>query len=505
MKSEQLSKKAHVISFNPDGEYYFQKGMAAYQKGDLKRACKFIERAIVFKPDEVEYLCQQAAILTELEEYEASTALLKKVIYELDDKMTECHFFMANNYAYLGLFHEALQEVKAYLSLEPNGMYWQEADELLRLLLSEAGDDFEEEASYVSAHERGRRALEHGHYAEAMTLFRKVIKEKPDFWAAQNNLAIAYFSMGLSEKALDILYHVLKYDGGNIHALCNMATFYFQMGDQAKLRETLDRLDKLYPYFPEHCGKLGSTYLFIGEYDRAFQWLLAAEKTGARTDQAFYFWLALSAYRTGRPDVAKRAWKQVDFFRDKPFHPFQYGKVQDMLFEDDAKSNFMVHSLLLEEIRNGSRAEQLFSLFYLYHLGEKEWLAEAAGKTRGGTLRLVATRLLAAAEHEKKDESLSIMLQVQEYLTEGRPIVNHCELYAFWAVVDNLLEGERQVDVPGWTATLIYLWEKEAGVRTSQAKNAKLTGTTVYRIRKHVDELTVALEKHRKSNLTVLK
>ncbi|WKB35226.1 tetratricopeptide repeat protein [Terrilactibacillus sp. S3-3] len=279
MKSELISKKARVISFNPDGEYYFQKGMAAYQKGDLRRACKYIERAIVFKPNEVEYLCQQAAILTELEEYEASTALLKKVIYELDDKVTECHFFMANNYAYLGQFYEALQEVKTYLSLEPNGLYGQEADELFRLLLSEAGDDFEEEASYISAHERGRRALEHGHYAEAMSLFRKVIKEKPDFWAAQNNLAIAYFSMGLSEKALDILHHVLKYDGGNIHALCNMATFYFQMNNnQEKLKETLGRLDKLYPYFPEHCGKLGSTYLFIGEYDHAFRWLTAAEK-----------------------------------------------------------------------------------------------------------------------------------------------------------------------------------------------------------------------------------
>ncbi|WKB35225.1 hypothetical protein QS257_16540 [Terrilactibacillus sp. S3-3] len=87
----------------------------------------------------------------------------------------------------------------------------------------------------------------------------------------------------------------------------------------------------------------------------------------------------------------------------------------------------------------------------------------------------------------------------------GRPIVNHCELYSFWAIVDKLLEGEQQVDVPGWTATLIYLWEKEAGIRTSQAKNAKLTGTTVYRIRKHVDELKFALDKNWQSNLSIIK
>jgi len=285
---ERSTKKARVISFIPDGEFYYQKGITAYQKGDLNRAKKFVERAINFNPRDPEYLCQEAAILAELELYEESNQLLKKVVKELDDSMTECYFFMANNFAYLGRYEEAIRELKKYFSLDPQGGFIQEARELYRVLSLESNSIMQEEESYIADHEKGRQALERGHYQKAIYFFKKVIKDRPKFWAAYNNLAIAYFSMGEVSKGFETLEQVVEEDPGNIHALCNMATFYDQLNDHDNLTKVMSTLDKLNPLFPDHRNKLGATYFFVGEDERAYRWLKSADLGCSYWDQPFY-------------------------------------------------------------------------------------------------------------------------------------------------------------------------------------------------------------------------
>ncbi|RYL95782.1 tetratricopeptide repeat protein [Sporolactobacillus sp. THM7-4] len=494
MKEGKNSDKAQVISFHPDGEFFFKKGMACYQRGELENASRYIERALSFKPNEVEYLCQQAAILSELEQYESSISLLKKVVYELDDNMTECYFFMANNYAYLGEFQEALEEVNTYLALEPNGAFQHEAMELYQMLTDETGN-MAEESSFVSTHERGRRALEHGRYEEAINLFQDVIKDEPDFLAAQNNLTIAYFSIGETDQAIGTAMHVLERDPGNIHALCNLATFFYDLDDKKNLNEILKRLDHLYPFFPEHCGKLGSTYLYVCDYEKAYEWLTFAKKNGARVDQVFSFWMALAAYHVGRMDLAEKNWENVDFFSNKPFHPFKYNKIQEMMFEPGANGNFMVRDLLKREIWESNQSYQLFSLFYLSHAGDEELLAEAAENGPNPAVKTVARRLLRERLDERPSGRLQIMREVERQLGGGKETIKHAELYSFWAVADTVIDQDSEIDWHGWAGALLYLWKKEFGVHTSQKEIAESVGSTVYRVRKHIRELSGALEK----------
>lgn len=495
MKEVNQRKKARVISFHHDGEFFYQKGMVCYQKGDLERASKYLNRALKFKPNEVEYLCQQAAILSELEEYETSINLLRKVVYELDDKLTECYFFLANNYAYLGDFQEALDEVSTYLAVEPDGAFKQEALELYRMLAEEIEDIDTEESAYISIHERGRLALERGHFEEAVSLFKKVIKDEPNFLAAQNNLAIAYFSMGVTGMALKAAEWVLEKDPGNIHALCNLATFFYQLDDSDNLTKVMQRLDRLYPLLPEHCGKLGSTYLYVGDYEKASRWLKTAERKGARCDQVFCFWMALAAYHTGDQELAERNWRQVDYFSGKPFHPFKYSKIQNMMFEPDAQDNFMVMDLIKKEVWEGNRAYQLFSLFYLASKGDEATLAEVADKGTDFVVKGTARRLLEERRAEKPDMRLQIMRQVEIRVGGKKEALKNPELYSFWSVVDSVIGPSGNTDCSGWAAALLYLWKKEFGERTSQKEIADELGTTVYRLRKHVGELAAALDK----------
>lgn len=496
MKEINREKKARVISFHHDGEFFYQKGMACYQKGDLERASRYVDRALKFKPDEVEYLCQQAAILSELEHYELSISLLKKVVYELDDKLTECYFFLANNYAYLGEFQEALDEVSTYLTLEPDGVFRQEALELYHMLTEEIEDVATGgESAYISVHERGRLALERGHFDEAVDLFKKVIRDEPNFLAAQNNLTIAYFSMGETEKALEAAEWVLEKDPGNIHALCNMASFFYQLNDSGNLKKILGRLDRLYPLLPEHCGKLGSTYLYVGDYEMAYRWLKVAERRGARCDQVFCFWMALASYHTGDLEQAERSWREVDYFSSKPYHPFKYSKIQEMMFEPGATENFMVLDLIKKEVWEGNRGYQLFSLFYLADAGDETTLEEVSDKGSDFMIKGTARRLLGELRTKEPNAGLQIMREVERRVGGEKEALKHPELYNFWSVVDSVIGPSGDWDCNGWAAALLYLWRREFGDRISQREMADQLGTTVYRLRKHVRELAAALDK----------
>ncbi|MFC0613439.1 tetratricopeptide repeat protein [Scopulibacillus daqui] len=485
-----MSKKAHIIFFRPDGEYYFQKGINAYQKGDLYRAHKYIGRAIAFEPNETEYLCQQAAILAELEEYEASIDILNKVVHELDEQLTECYFFMANNYAYLGRFDEALKEVRTYMSLDPKGTFIQEARELYKLLTVESGHFIEEEENYIADHEKGRQALEHGQFDKAVRCFKKVIEDQPLFWAAYNNLAIAYFSQGRVEEAYETLYQVLRQDIGNVHALCNLATFSYQLNDAKKLNQLTAVLDKLHPFYPEHRSKLGSTYFFLEDYEKAYHWLLSAEKAGVYGDQSFYYWLALSSYRTGRMDQAMRAWKKVDFFKGRPFHPYEHGKIQEMLFADDAVNNPMVFSLVDQQLREGETASKVFSLFYLKYLDNEDasQKIEQFRRNLNGEQPLSDIACLLS-DNECEDQRLEIMRALEKQFSNGAPIINHYDLYGWWTIVFDITRDEKNLDVSGWAAGLAYLWFKETGQKETQKTVAEMFGTTVYRLKKHIDKL----------------
>ncbi|GGE36544.1 TPR repeat-containing protein YvcD [Pullulanibacillus camelliae] len=487
MKTEHSSKKSQVISFIPNGDYYFQKGITAYQKGDLARAKKFVNRAIAFNPNETEYLCQQAAILAELEEYNESNTLLKKVIYELDENMTECYFFLANNFAHLGNYEEALKEVKQYIASEPNGGFIEEAHELYKILILESDEAFFGEDSHVVDHEKGRQALERGEFWEAIAFFKKVIDQRSTYWAAYNNLAIAYYSLGKTKVAFDILEEVLQKDPGNIHALCNRMTFYFQLKQFDRVESLYTGLLNLYPLYPEHRSKLGSTFFFLGEYEFAYRWLKSAEPLGA-WDQTFYYWLAVSAYRVGKKQEALKAWKRVDFFSDSPFAPFEYGKIQELLKAEDAEDNPLVHSLLEQQLEAGQEKDKVFALFMLssWENPASQAILDAFSQRDSAeeSLRTLA-HLLKDRQAASQDCKLQVMFGIEKKLGAGKPLVDYYGIYLWWYKFYTLdVHVKEDIDVSTWAAVIAYYWQKAEGITVSQLEVAEMYGTTLYRVRK---------------------
>lgn len=497
-KVERSRKKARIISFIPDGEYYYQKGITAYQKGDLYRAKKFVERAINFNPSEPEYLCQEAAILAELERYEESNELLRKVVSEIDQTMTECYFFMANNYAYLGRFEEAIRVLKKYFSLDPHGSFIQEARELYRMLSLESQSALYEEEGFIADHERARKALEKCQYQKAIDLFKKVIQEQPTFWVAYNNLSVAYFSMGRLTEAFSTLQQVIASDPGNIPAICNLVTFYLQLDDREQVAEWTPVLDKLYPFFPEHRSKLGATYFFLGEYEKAYRWLRSAARSCTHWDQPFYFWYAMTAYNLGRMNEAKRMWEKVDFFSEMPFDPLDYGQVVDLFKAGEGLANPFVSSIIDHELKRGGSAAKICTLFYLKAAcgeGGREKLAAFSQDMRNDkTMRIIAETLL----HHENDPRLLIMKELEAKWGGGLPLVEHYQVYDWWSILFQHM-GQASLspeEIQAWAASLTYLLNKDLDIKTSQKAVAQQHGISVYRLRKCLEKWKIFVQQY---------
>lgn len=299
-----------VIPFVQSGDYYFTKGVRAYRRRDLWKAKKYLERAVHLEGDEAMYACQLAVVLSELGEYQASNEWFLKIIAELDPDMNECFYFLANNYAHLGLFREAMNYAEKYLEREPDGSFAEEVEDLIDLLSIEQ-EGLDDQEDLIIKQEKARMLLEKGEFLAAIHVLETMVQEFPEFWSAYNNLALAYFYMGNAERAQQILDDVLEKNPGNLHALCNRLVFSHYLQEEEQVQRLVDELACVHPFLIEHRYKLGATFALVGRFDLAFKWLRHLYKIGFDGDYSFYYWLAHSAYHTGHKQLAKTAWEKV--------------------------------------------------------------------------------------------------------------------------------------------------------------------------------------------------
>ncbi|MDO3413116.1 tetratricopeptide repeat protein [Saccharibacillus sp. CPCC 101409] len=301
-----------------DENFFFERAVQALDRYQYDKALKYFRKAVELEPGNPVNHCNMAGILSETGDYEASNAVLLHVLEEVDPAMTECRFYMANNFANMERFEDAEKALLDYLEADDSGQFLSEADEMIELLQIELGRQVREHSVKArwgaDRHDRARAMLEEGRFAESADMLENLLQQYPDFAAASNNLALAYYYMGLSNKALEIVEGVLQRDPGNLHGLCNLAIFRRHSGAEgAEEAELLARrLTGIVPFHREHAFKLATTLGILGEHEAAyshFRRLLAG--TEASDDASVYHYCAVAAVQSGRLDQAERLWKQT--------------------------------------------------------------------------------------------------------------------------------------------------------------------------------------------------
>jgi tetratricopeptide (TPR) repeat protein len=315
-KKKKAAPRSNVIPMQLDAAFFYERAVRSLDRCRYDKALRYFRKAVEYEPDNPVNHCNMAGILSEMGNYEESNNILKKVLDELDPSMSECWFYMANNYANMEMYEAAEEALFQYLEEDADGQFLEEAEEMMDLLHYELDrpprQPVVKARGRLNDHDRARQLLEEGKFVEAVRLLKSIIEEQPGFLSARNNLALAYYYMGLFDQAADTVREVLDIDPGNLHALCNLAIFRMQGGGREEATAIVDALRKMVPMQSELAFKLATTMGILGEHRSAYAHFrrLLRELSGHR-DPCLLHYTAVAACNIGRLEEAARLWKEV--------------------------------------------------------------------------------------------------------------------------------------------------------------------------------------------------
>ncbi len=309
-------QRGKVIPVEMDANFFYERALHYLDRNNYNKALKYFQRAVDQDPDNPVNHCNLAGVLAEMGLFEDSNHVLQHVLEKVDPDFVEGYFYMANNWAYLEEYELAEECVLRYLEADENGEYREEAEEMLQMISELLGRPPRtlrprKEWMLHNIHDKARRLLEEGRFAEATQLLERIVAEEPSFTAARNNLTLAYFYQGRLEEAFRLVHTVLAEDPGNVHALCNLAVLYGHLGERDGLDDVLDRLKKIVPLPVEQLFKQATTLGILGEHEDAYVRFRKLIAMGAVDDVVLYHYTAVAAANTGRYAEAIRWWQRV--------------------------------------------------------------------------------------------------------------------------------------------------------------------------------------------------
>jgi len=313
----------NIISLHLNAEFYLQRGMQSLDRYRYDKALRYFRRAVETEPYNAVHHINLAGVLSETGDYESSNEILTHVLESLDPNLTECYFYLANNYMNMDMLEQSEQALLKYLELDEEGFYLEDAEEMLEILSMELGRPVKVRSirarQALFEHEQARMMLEEGKFSEAVLLLESLTRRHPGFMAARNNLALAYYYRGEMDKALQTVHDVLEDDPGNLHALCNLTIFMHQMDRHAEAAVLTDRLAKLYPLHHEQLFKLATTMGIIGRHDHAYRLFKRLLRTvPPEPDASMYHYAAVAAVHLGKYEEARRLWLKVRNLDERP-------------------------------------------------------------------------------------------------------------------------------------------------------------------------------------------
>ncbi|WP_110112483.1 tetratricopeptide repeat protein [Bacillus sp. CGMCC 1.16541] len=493
--SNAKNRVAQVVPFLQTGDYYFEKALKAYRKQDLYKAKRYLERAMELDPKDPIIVCQLATVLTELGEYQQSNQLLFTIVDEMDEELADCYYFIANNYAHLGLFQEAQKYANRYMDKHEDGEFLEDAEDLLDLLsieVEDEEDDFHQQDDLlIVKQEKAKLLLEQTKFEEAMDLLNEIITDYPEFWSAHNNLALTHFYLNQVDEAMAILDDVLQKSPGNLHALCNKLIFYYYCQQDEQVTDLTNQLKLVYPISIEHRYKLGATFALIGQYELAYKWLRQLYKTGFEGDGNFYYWLSHSSYHIGNETLAKNAW-----IRTMEEMPEKEGEEPWLVAKTSSDYDQMkLVEQIKQKCKNSLIEEQLHGLYLVTRLKEKE------------RFLLLEHVRLSLQSHPLIEEVYSYVWQDKQHVVFEvaeliKAEVGHNkqlhDLLSFWFFVFTKVK-EHQVDfqhvnVNGWASAVTYWWKKQQNEKVTQANIAALYSISTSTVAKYVKTVHMLLQ-----------
>jgi tetratricopeptide (TPR) repeat protein len=312
--AEQQARSTNIIPFIPEGDFYYTKGIEAYQNGKLEKAMKWLNKAIEMEPTEVIYHLQKSVIFTELGSFHKAIYILDDIIKEHDDNYPECFYMLAYNYSKLGYMHDAEKFANLYLKMEPKGDFHEQAQELLSYVEEEEEDDelwtTEEEDELIMFQESAFYHLEREEWQLALPILEEMMSLFPEHMLAKHEYAKALFFSGDQKQAVRMEEELLLTEHVSVYTHVNLAVFYHEVGNLDQRDEHLRLLRNIFPIHEEQHLRIACAFSMTGSYEEAVDRFLHLDKRRVKGHASYYKWFSLAAQKAGNGSYAEKLWKE---------------------------------------------------------------------------------------------------------------------------------------------------------------------------------------------------
>ncbi|MFD2629132.1 tetratricopeptide repeat protein [Oceanobacillus kapialis] len=312
VRDDRKEQENNVIPFIPEGDFYFTKGIEAFQKRKFDIALKWMKKATEAKPEEPLYLCQMSVIYTEIGAFHAANQLLNRVLQSSD--YVDCYYLLANNYAHLGLLQDAKKFALAYLEQEPNGDLSEEATTLLELIdIDEDEDedwDLEDEDELLIYQETVFYHMESMEWEKAIPLIEEMMTLFPEHKLAKHDYTQALFFSGKEDEAIQMEKDHLATEPTSLYSHVNLALFYFQQGSYSEYEMHIQALLNVYPIHEQQKLRVAVTLARTNRFMEAYQRFQLLSKPKLKGHPSYFRWYSVAAFQIGKENLARSLWQE---------------------------------------------------------------------------------------------------------------------------------------------------------------------------------------------------
>lgn len=311
MEKQKEKKQKKLIPFIPEGDFYFSKGVEAFGKQKFEMAKKWLNKAMEANPNDPAYACHLSVVYTEIGFYQEANRLLQDVLEK--GEHLDCYYLLANNYAHLGLFHEAEKNAKTYIEKAPEGDFTKEANRLLHLLdfdEEELETDLELEDDLLVFQETAFYHMENMEWEQALPIIADMLVLFPEHKIAKHDYAQALFHLERKTEAIEIELDILEENPDSLYSYINLAVFYYEIGETDLHEPYIQMLENVYPMQEQQKLRIAQAFARTGYYKEAYFRFRKLAKSQLSVYLSYFRWYSVVAYKLGFVKKAADLWKE---------------------------------------------------------------------------------------------------------------------------------------------------------------------------------------------------
>ncbi len=357
-----------VVSFERSPEFYFDLGYKYIQKGNLKTALRYIQKAAKAKPEDAFVQFNYAGLLAELGDIELSTEVLLRIVESIAPGYAECYFGLGCNYLQLQKLKKAIEYFEKYLAVDPDGEFAEESEDLLDMLvmIKDANNNLDDDEldKIYKLEEEAIAMLEKKEYDKAVEMFESVVELLPNAVPARNNLSLTHYYLGNVEKAIELAREVLNYEPDNVHASCNLAVYYNRVNYDSWVEKQVKSIKMLNTDNPDYLFKIADTLGTLGRHSdsyKCYKRLISIETS----NPLYTHYTAAAAFNSGRLKEAIRLWEDLKQLDAENFLSDYYIALASEYMEGKEKPEPLLYIYQLPKDEVNSRIDKIYKFMEL--------------------------------------------------------------------------------------------------------------------------------------------